>query len=106
MLDNIRFVPALFVAEGLSLYVQALTAMLGTLLVLSIGADGPDVSHSSGILEGFIAGGFIYISLAGVLAEMAASAEMVRTAWQISCMCAGTFLCHMIHGHSGCDHSH
>lgn len=85
---------------------QALTALLGTVLVLALGADSAGASQNSGVLEGFIAGGFIYISLAGVLAEMAASTELLRTAWQVVCMGTGVWMCHLIHGQSNCDHSH
>mmetsp|Transcript_28985 Transcript_28985/g.72587 ORF Transcript_28985/g.72587 Transcript_28985/m.72587 type:complete len:440 (-) Transcript_28985:575-1894(-) len=87
-------------------FISALTALLGTVLVLALGADSAGASQNSGVLEGFIAGGFIYISLAGVLAEMAASTELLRTAWQVVCMGTGVWMCHLIHGQSNCDHSH
>lgn len=47
-------------------FLSALMALAGTALALTLGQDS---GHSS-LIEGFTAGGFIYISVAGVLAEM------------------------------------
>ncbi|CAN4090434.1 unnamed protein product [Withania somnifera] len=47
-------------------FLSALVALAGTALALTLGQDS---GHSS-LIEGFTAGGFIYISVAGVLAEM------------------------------------
>uniref|UniRef100_A0A0E0LVR5 IAA-alanine resistance protein 1 n=1 Tax=Oryza punctata TaxID=4537 RepID=A0A0E0LVR5_ORYPU len=47
-------------------FLSALVALAGTALALSLGKDP---GHSS-LIEGFTAGGFIYIAVAGVLPEM------------------------------------
>ncbi|KAJ8564812.1 hypothetical protein K7X08_001272 [Anisodus acutangulus] len=47
-------------------FLSALVALAGTALSLTLGQDS---GHSS-LIEGFTAGGFMYISVAGVLAEM------------------------------------
>ncbi|EPS70873.1 hypothetical protein M569_03886, partial [Genlisea aurea] len=48
-------------------FLSALVALAGTAVALIWGKDHPG---QSSLIEGFTAGGFIYISLAGVLAEM------------------------------------
>jgi zinc transporter 7 len=47
-------------------FLSALVALAGTALALSLGKDP---GHSS-LIEGFTAGGFIYIAVAGVLPQM------------------------------------
>uniref|UniRef100_A0A2P2MUX6 IAA-alanine resistance protein 1 n=1 Tax=Rhizophora mucronata TaxID=61149 RepID=A0A2P2MUX6_RHIMU len=47
-------------------FLSALVALLGTALALLWGQD----PGQSSLIEGFTAGGFIYIAVAGVLAEM------------------------------------
>ncbi|KAK9276954.1 hypothetical protein L1049_006493 [Liquidambar formosana] len=47
-------------------FLSALVALAGTVLALLVGQD----PGQSSLIEGFTAGGFIYIAVAGVLAEM------------------------------------
>lgn len=55
------------VLQALALnFVSALMAVAGTAVALSLGSD----PANSSLVEGFTAGGFIYISLAGVLPDM------------------------------------
>ncbi|XP_023550023.1 IAA-alanine resistance protein 1 isoform X2 [Cucurbita pepo subsp. pepo] len=57
-------------------FLSALVALAGTALALLMGKDP---GHSS-LIEGFTAGGFIYIAVAGVLAEMNSNSKpTVRT---------------------------
>ncbi|GAB2231189.1 hypothetical protein Droror1_Dr00027478 [Drosera rotundifolia] len=57
-------------------FLSALVALAGTALALLLGHD----PGYSSLIEGFTAGGFIYIAVAGVLAEMNNNGKMpVRT---------------------------
>ncbi|XP_060184983.1 IAA-alanine resistance protein 1 [Lycium barbarum] len=68
-------------------FLSALVALAGTALALTLGQDA---SHSS-LIEGFTAGGFIYISVAGVLAEMNNSGRttLVNTLIQLISLVSG-----------------
>ncbi|XP_050234448.1 IAA-alanine resistance protein 1 [Mercurialis annua] len=56
-------------------FLSALAALVGTALALLWGQD----PGQSSLIEGFTAGGFIYISVAGVLAEMNSSSTTFRS---------------------------
>ncbi|CAK7326865.1 unnamed protein product [Dovyalis caffra] len=56
-------------------FLSALLALAGTVLAL---LWGKDPGHSS-LIEGFTAGGFVYIAVAGVLAEMNNGKSTLRT---------------------------
>lgn len=68
-------------------FLSALVALAGTALALTLGQDS---GHSS-LIEGFTAGGFIYISVAGVLAEMNNSGRttLVNTVIQLISLVSG-----------------
>ncbi|KAK4371236.1 hypothetical protein RND71_010711 [Anisodus tanguticus] len=68
-------------------FLSALVALAGTALALTLGQDS---GHSS-LIEGFTAGGFIYISVAGVLAEMNNSGKttLVNTVIQLISLVSG-----------------
>ncbi|XAR64493.1 hypothetical protein NMG60_11024862 [Bertholletia excelsa] len=56
-------------------FLSALVAVAGTVLALLLGHDP---GHSS-LIEGFTAGGFIYIAVAGVLAEMNNGSSVIKS---------------------------
>ncbi|KAL2484994.1 IAA-alanine resistance protein 1 [Abeliophyllum distichum] len=56
-------------------FLSALVALVGTALALTMGQD----PGQSSLIEGFTAGGFIYISVAGVLAEMNNGSSTLRS---------------------------
>ncbi|CAI9761931.1 unnamed protein product [Fraxinus pennsylvanica] len=56
-------------------FLSALMALAGTALALTMGQD----PGQSSLIEGFTAGGFIYISVAGVLAEMNNDSSTLRS---------------------------
>eukprot|EP00245_Coleochaete_scutata_P004127 TRINITY_DN16389_c0_g1_i1.p1 TRINITY_DN16389_c0_g1~~TRINITY_DN16389_c0_g1_i1.p1 ORF type:complete len:646 (-),score=155.89 TRINITY_DN16389_c0_g1_i1:334-2271(-) len=67
-------------------FLSALMAMAGTAFALLLGGNP---GHSS-IIEGFTAGGFIYIAVAGVMPDMHSSGTGLRvTLLQLFCMAAG-----------------
>ncbi|KAK4373403.1 hypothetical protein RND71_008787 [Anisodus tanguticus] len=68
-------------------FLSALVALAGTALALTLGQDS---GHSS-LIEGFTAGGFMYISVAGVLAEMNNSGRttLVNTVIQLISLVSG-----------------
>ncbi|KAG0492361.1 hypothetical protein HPP92_005759 [Vanilla planifolia] len=67
-------------------FLSALVALAGTALALVLGKDP---GHSS-LIEGFTAGGFIYIAAAGVLPEMNDGKTTIRnTVMQLSSLAAG-----------------
>lgn len=68
-------------------FLSALVALAGTALALTLGQDS---GHSS-LIEGFTAGGFIYISVAGVLAEMnnTGRTTLVNTVIQLISLVSG-----------------
>lgn len=67
-------------------FLSALVALAGTALALMWGQD----PGQSSLIEGFTAGGFIYIAVAGVLAEMNnGSSAMKTTAVQLISLLAG-----------------
>ncbi|MCD7471473.1 hypothetical protein HAX54_011927 [Datura stramonium] len=68
-------------------FLSALLALAGTAMALTLGQDS---GHSS-LIEGFTAGGFIYISVAGVLAEMNNSGRttLVNTVIQLISLVSG-----------------
>ena len=84
---------------------QALTAVLGTALVLV--SDGAAFSASESytrLIEGFTAGGFIYISVGGVLADMSSDVDYAATERQTACMALGIALSASVHSGDGCSH--
>ncbi|OIT21355.1 PREDICTED: IAA-alanine resistance protein 1 [Nicotiana attenuata] len=68
-------------------FLSALVALAGTALALTLGQD----SGQSSVIEGFTAGGFIYISVAGVLAEMNSSGRttLMNTVIQLVSLLSG-----------------
>ncbi|XP_009784524.1 IAA-alanine resistance protein 1 [Nicotiana sylvestris] len=68
-------------------FLSALVALAGTALALTLGQD----SGQSSLIEGFTAGGFIYISVAGVLAEMNSSGRttLMNTVIQLISLISG-----------------
>ncbi|KAJ8562894.1 hypothetical protein K7X08_031346 [Anisodus acutangulus] len=68
-------------------FLSALVALAESALALTLGQDS---GHSS-LIEGFTAGGFIYISVAGVLAEMNNSGKttLVNTVIQLISLVSG-----------------
>ncbi|CAK9878372.1 unnamed protein product [Sphagnum jensenii] len=67
-------------------FLSALVAMAGTALALSLGGNP---GHSS-LIEGFTAGGFIYISVAGVMPDMHTQGNSLSTTlWQLTSMILG-----------------
>ncbi|CAN0899845.1 IAA-alanine resistance protein 1 [Linum grandiflorum] len=68
-------------------FLSALLALVGTALALMWGKD----PGQSSLIEGFTAGGFIYISAAGVLAEMnnGSSTTLKSTAVQVTSLVLG-----------------
>ncbi|CAL5430411.1 unnamed protein product [Camellia sinensis] len=65
----------------------ALAALAGTALALVMGQD----PGQSSLIEGFTAGGFVYIAVAGVLAEMnnGSSLAIKSTAFQLTSLISG-----------------
>lgn len=68
-------------------FLSALVALAGTAIALLMGTDP---GHSS-LIEGFTAGGFIYIAVAGVLAEMNSNSKSTirTTAFQLTSLVLG-----------------
>ncbi|KAH7656103.1 Zinc/iron permease protein [Dioscorea alata] len=67
-------------------FLSALTALAGTALALILGKD----PGQSSLIEGFTAGGFIYIAVAGVLPEMnAGSTTLKSTLIQLTALVLG-----------------
>ncbi|XP_038892402.1 IAA-alanine resistance protein 1 [Benincasa hispida] len=68
-------------------FLSALVALAGTAIALLMGTDP---GHSS-LIEGFTAGGFIYIAVAGVLAEMNSNSKSTirTTAFQLVSLVLG-----------------
>ncbi|XP_050374164.1 IAA-alanine resistance protein 1 [Argentina anserina] len=68
-------------------FLSALVALVGTAMALLIGQD----PGQSSLMEGFTAGGFIYIAVAGVLAEMNnnGSSSLKSTAMQLTSLILG-----------------
>ncbi|KAF5747529.1 IAA-alanine resistance protein 1 [Tripterygium wilfordii] len=68
-------------------FLSALVALVGTALALLLGRD----PGQSSLIEGFTAGGFIYIAVAGVLAEMNSSGKITfrSTAIQLTSLIIG-----------------
>eukprot|EP00850_Spirogloea_muscicola_P015250 SM000115S23929 [mRNA] locus=s115:331603:334971:+ [translate_table: standard] len=67
-------------------FLSALTAMAGTALALIVGGD----PSSSSLIEGFTAGGFIYIAVAGVMPDMhAQGTSLGSTLVQLAAMGSG-----------------
>lgn len=56
-------------------FLSALVALAGTALALMLGQD----PGQSSLIEGFTAGGFIYIAVAGVLAEMSSGSSTLKS---------------------------
>ncbi|KAK3267450.1 hypothetical protein CYMTET_23991 [Cymbomonas tetramitiformis] len=78
-------------------FLSALVALAGTVLALYLGGDG----GGSSMVEGFTAGGFIYIAAAGVIPEMQQEG-LGSTLGQVLSMTAGTAVCVLIHASGGC----
>ncbi|GMP92863.1 hypothetical protein CsSME_00042934 [Camellia sinensis var. sinensis] len=68
-------------------FLSALVALAGTALALVMGQD----PGQSSLIEGFTAGGFVYIAVAGVLAEMnnVSSSAIKSTAFQLTSLIFG-----------------
>ncbi|KAL7000740.1 IAA-alanine resistance protein 1 [Sarracenia purpurea var. burkii] len=67
-------------------FLSALAALVGTQLALMMGHD----PGQSSLIEGFTAGGFVYIAVAGVLAEMNNGSSSIRnTAIQLTSLILG-----------------
>ncbi|GMP92857.1 hypothetical protein CsSME_00042931 [Camellia sinensis var. sinensis] len=68
-------------------FLSALVALAGTTLALVMGQD----PGQSSLIEGFTAGGFVYIAVAGVLAEMnnGSSLAIKSTALQLTSLISG-----------------
>lgn len=67
-------------------FLSALVALAGTALALVLGQD----PGQSSLIEGFTAGGFVYIAVAGVLAEMNNGSSAIKTtAIQLSSLVTG-----------------
>ncbi|KAM0961038.1 hypothetical protein ACFX2I_020364 [Malus domestica] len=68
-------------------FLSALVALLGTAMALILGQN----AGRSSLIEGFTAGGFIYIAVAGVLAEMNSngSSSLKSTALQLTALILG-----------------
>ncbi|THG13420.1 hypothetical protein TEA_000787 [Camellia sinensis var. sinensis] len=68
-------------------FLSALVALAGTALALVMGQD----PGQSSLIEGFTAGGFVYIAVAGVLAEMnnGSSSAIKSTAFQLTSLIFG-----------------
>jgi len=80
-------------------FLSALVAMAGTLTALMIGSGG---GMGAGLVEGFTAGGFIYISVASVIPAMHAK-KHESTLQQVTSISAGIFICVLIHASGGCS---
>ena len=83
---------------------------MGTALALVVGSGGIGGGDSS-IIEGFTAGGFIYISVGSAMSEMQASSSAPGHTWkddviQMSAVCVGVAVCVAIHVSGGCDGAH
>ncbi|XP_058183713.1 IAA-alanine resistance protein 1 [Rhododendron vialii] len=67
-------------------FLSALLALAGTAVALSMGQD----PGQSSLIEGFTAGGFVYIAVAGVLAEMNNGSTTIKnTAIQVTSLLLG-----------------
>ncbi|KAL7181054.1 hypothetical protein ACSBR1_040003 [Camellia fascicularis] len=68
-------------------FLSALVALVGTALALVMGQD----PGQSSLIEGFTAGGFVYIAVAGVLAEMnnGSSSAIKSIAFQLTSLISG-----------------
>ncbi|KAG5531969.1 hypothetical protein RHGRI_026547 [Rhododendron griersonianum] len=67
-------------------FLSALVALAGTAVALSMGQD----PGQSSLIEGFTAGGFVYIAVAGVLAEMNNGSTAIKnTAIQVTSLLLG-----------------
>ncbi|XP_057496198.1 IAA-alanine resistance protein 1-like isoform X1 [Actinidia eriantha] len=67
-------------------FLSALVALAGTALALMLGQD----PGQSSLIEGFTAGGFVYIAVAGVLAEMNNGSSSIKsTAIQLTSLILG-----------------
>ncbi|KAH7840849.1 hypothetical protein Vadar_022515 [Vaccinium darrowii] len=67
-------------------FLSALVALAGTAVALSLGKD----PGQSSLIEGFTAGGFVYIAVAGVLAEMNNGSTAIKnTAIQVTSLLLG-----------------
>ncbi|PRQ40217.1 putative zinc/iron permease [Rosa chinensis] len=68
-------------------FLSALVALVGTAMALLVGQD----PGQSSLMEGFTAGGFIYIAVAGVLAEMNnnGNSSLKSTAMQLTSLILG-----------------
>jgi zinc transporter ZupT len=90
-------------------FLSALVALLGTALALAVGSAGGSAGDPA-IIEGFTAGGFIYIAGAA-MAEMQSAASvpghtLKADVVQIGAVCVGVAVCVAIHVTGGCDGSH
>mmetsp|Transcript_19803 Transcript_19803/g.55038 ORF Transcript_19803/g.55038 Transcript_19803/m.55038 type:complete len:442 (-) Transcript_19803:1543-2868(-) len=86
-------------------FLSALTALLGTAVVLATGgAAFAFAESSSAMMEAFTAGGFIYIAVGGVMADLATDTDPISTLRQLLCMAVGVLLCLGVHSHSECNH--
>ena len=93
-------------------FVSALAALLGTAAALALGDGGFRVGIDAGAaaVDGFVAGGFVYLALGSAAAELQrASEEPGHGRWddvaQVSAMVAGGMAVAAAHAYGGCgDH--
>jgi zinc transporter 7 len=96
-----RLVGAYVQALGFN-FLSALVALAGTAFALAVGSGS---AVGSGLVEGFTAGGFIYISVAGVI-PMMHSHRGDSVLMQMLSMLGGVAVCVAIHANGGCDGHH
>jgi zinc transporter ZupT len=80
-------------------FLSALVALAGTAFALAVGTGS---GAGSGLVEGFTAGGFIYISVAGVI-PMMHTQRNDSVLLQLLSMVGGVVVCVAIHANGGCD---
>ena len=93
-------------------FISALSALLGTAAALALGDGGFRVGIDAGAaaVDGFVAGGFVYLALGSAAAELQrASEEPGHGRWddvaQVSAMVAGGMAVAAVHAYGGCgDH--
>lgn len=92
-------------------FLSALVALLGTALALAVGGAGGGMGDAA-IIEGFTAGGFIYIA-GSQMAEMQSQAakapagnKLRNDVLQVGAVVVGVGVCVAIHISGGCDGNH
>ena len=95
-------------------FVSALAALLGTAAALALGDGGVRVGldADAASVDGFVAGGFVYLALGSAAAELQRASEEPGHGWwddvaQVSAMVAGGAVVAAVHAYGGCgDHPH